>query len=210
MRLSPGVRPQPMNISSPPPDGAGRRRRSGRGSTRTGTGAAAPPDRCAAKWRATTGAIMKPWPRKPQHDVEAGHVGQLADDRVAVRADVVGPGPLAHDLHVAEARHQLDQRARHRGRERQPRAEAHRRRRRPRAAARCRRPARRAATATRRARSRDRDHRLQERLERLGRHDLVALRAVGKRRAHQARDLRRPGAGGADDPLGGEAFPPGS
>src|SRR4029079_4441258 len=34
------------------------------------------------------------------HDVEAGHVGQLADDGIAVGADVVGPGPLAHDLDV--------------------------------------------------------------------------------------------------------------
>ena len=109
----------------------------------------------AAKWRATTGAIMKPWPRKPQTTWKPGTSGQLADDRIAVRADVVGAGPLAHDLDVAEPRHQLDERARHRGRERQPRAEADsstaavvlg-------AAARCRRPARRAATATRRGRS---------------------------------------------------------
>ena len=93
---------QPMNISSPP---ARARvpvaKRAARQADRKGWGGS--PRRCGGEVARDDGRHHEAVAAEAADDVEAGHAGQLADDRVAVGADVVGPRPLAHDLDVRRA-----------------------------------------------------------------------------------------------------------
>jgi len=121
-------------------------------------------------------------------EIEPGHAGRLAKDRMAVGRDVVGAGPLAQHLQVGEARHQRHHLARQRREELEARAHldalrvildgdagddfpAHRLR-------------------EVQARREHAHHRRQKRLERLGREDLVAVRVVRQLDAEHARHFR--------------------